>query len=219
VYYGTADALLRGIVPYRDFVSVHPPFSSILLGATSGPIGVLWGPRVGFLSARVLAALAGAVKVWLLYRCASRLVDRRAAVLTSVLYTTFTAAVFAESRVLLDPFMVVLAVAAVTVFLERESRAGALVAGALFGLSVSTKLTGAVFFLAAVIVGLARPSDRRRALDCAGAALGTFTLVVADSPDVQLTWSPDTQRWFVATHRVEGLSDRFTVWRTIDPAA
>lgn len=177
VYFGTANAFARGVVPYRDFVSVHPPFSSFLFAPTAGPFTALFGPHSGFTATRVLAALAGAITVWLLYRNALRLAGRRAAIVTSVLYATFAAAIFAESRVLLDPFMVVLAVGGATVFLERRTRWSGVLAGVLLGLSVSTKLTGAVFVVAAVGVGLVFDRDRRRPLLVAASSAATFALV------------------------------------------
>lgn len=174
MYFGTADALARGVVPYRDFVSVHPPGSILLLTATTGPLTAAWGPRVGFVAARVLAALAGAVTTWLLYRCAVRLAGRRAAVLSSMLYATFAAAVLAEGLVLLDPFMVVLAVGGATVFLERRTTISGVATGVLFGLSVTTKLTGAVFLIAALVVGLLVARERRRTLVTGAVAAATF---------------------------------------------
>lgn len=177
VYFGTANALARGVVPYRDFVSVHPPFSSLLFTVATGPFTALAGPRVGFIATRVLAALAGAITTWLIYRCARHLAGRRAAITASLLYATFAAAVFAESRVLLDPFMVVFAIGGTAVLLERRTQASGALAGLLLGLSVSTKLTGAVFVLAAIGVLMLLDRDRRRTLLAAGVAVGTFVLV------------------------------------------
>lgn len=191
VYFGNASAFWRGVVPYRDFVSVHPPASVLLFMATTGPITAMAGPRAGFVAARVLAALAGAVTTWLLYRCALHLSGRRAAVLVAVAYATFSAAVFADSRVLLDPFMIVFAVAGASVFLERRSVVSGAVAGVLLGLAVSTKLTGAVFVLAAVAVGLAMTRDRRRTLVLGASTVGTF--VVVSLPFVLLA---GPGRWF-----------------------
>ena len=177
VYFGTANAFARGVVPYRDFVSVHPSFSSLLFWPTAGPLTSTAGPHVGFLATRVLAALAGAITTWLLYRCALRLAGRRAAIVTAVLYATFAAAIFTESRVLLDPFMIVLAVGGVTCFLERRSASSGFAAGVLFGLSMSTKLTGAIFLIAAVGVGLVLDRDRRRSILASLAAVATFALI------------------------------------------
>ena len=178
VYFASANALARGIVPYRDFVSVHPPGVPLLLAPIAGPFTALFGPTAGFIAARIAAALAGAVTTYLIYRCALRLTDRRAAVVASVLYATFAAAILAEGRVLLDPFMIVFGVAGSYLFLEHRRRRSMVLAGILLGLAVSMKLTGAVFLVGVLIVGLLVDRTRRRdsAIISASAA-GTVLLI------------------------------------------
>ena len=161
VYFATANALARGIVPYRDFVSIHPPGVPLLLSPIAGPFTALFGSTAGFLVARVLAALAGAVTTFLIYRCALKLSGRSAAVIASLLYATFAAAIVAEGRVLLDPFMIMFGVAGCYVFLERQGRRAALWTGVLLGLAVSMKLTGAVFIVSVLIVALFFERSRR----------------------------------------------------------
>lgn len=178
VYFATANALARGIIPYRDFVSVHPPGVPLLLTPIAGPFTSVFGPTAGFLAARIVAAIAGAVTTFLVYRCAQRLSGTRAAVLASVLYATFGAAIVAEGRILLDPFMIAFAVAGSFVFLERHGRRAAIVAGTLLGLAVSMKVTGAVFIVGVLVVGLAvDPTRRRDTLHVVAATTITFALI------------------------------------------
>ena len=177
VYFASANALTRGIVPYRDFVSVHPPGVPLLLAPIAGPFTALFGPTAGFIAARIAAALAGSVTTYLIYRCALRLTDRRAAVVASVLYATFAAAILAEGRVLLDPFMIVFGVAGSYLFLEHRRPRAMLLAGILLGLAVSMKLTGAVFLVGVLIVGLFVDRARRRDFAIITAcAVGAFAI-------------------------------------------
>ena len=185
VYFATANALTRGIVPYRDFVSIHPPGVPLLLTPIAGPFTALFGSTAGFLAARVLAALAGAITTFLIYRCALKLSGRSAAVIASLLYATFAAAIVAEGRVLLDPFMIMFGVAGCYVFLERQGRRAAMWTGVLLGLAVSMKLTGAVFLVSVLIVALFVERARRTDL-AAIAASCVATAVVIMGPFIVL---------------------------------
>ena len=52
VYFSASALLFRGVIPYRDFVFVHPPGALYLLGLTS-----FLDPAKAFAGARVLIAL------------------------------------------------------------------------------------------------------------------------------------------------------------------
>ena len=189
VYFATANALARGILPYRDFVSVHPPGVPVLLSPIAGPFTAIFGSTAGFIAARVLAALAGAITTFLLYRCALKLSGRYAAIIAASLYATFAAAIVAEGRVLLDPFMILFGVAGSFVFLERRGRRPAIWAGVLLGLALSMKLTGAVFFVSVLVIGLL--VDRARRSDTVTIALsGAITALAVMGPFI-LTAGPN----------------------------
>ena len=72
VYYGASRMLLDGLVPYRDFLIVHPPVTSVLL-LPSALIGSWFGDPVGLASARVLMVAVGVANVLLVHRLALRL--------------------------------------------------------------------------------------------------------------------------------------------------
>src|SRR5687768_6746171 len=59
VYFSAAALLARGVIPYRDFVFVHPPGLLLVLSPAAWLSGVL-GPSFAFALARHGAALVGA---------------------------------------------------------------------------------------------------------------------------------------------------------------
>jgi 4-amino-4-deoxy-L-arabinose transferase-like glycosyltransferase len=105
VYFSAAALVARGVVPYRDFVFIHPP--GILIGLAP----VVWlGHHFfayddHFLMLRAVAGLIGAVNVALVGRLTYRSGGLAAAVAAMLLYATFPPAVIDEGRLLLEPFM------------------------------------------------------------------------------------------------------------------
>src|SRR3982750_2171102 len=59
VYFAASALLFKGILPYRDFVFVHPPGLLYFLGLTS-----MFGAG-GFAAARVVATIVGAINIFL----------------------------------------------------------------------------------------------------------------------------------------------------------
>ena len=114
---------------------------------------------------RSSAALCGATTTGLLYFAARRLGGRAAAICASALYATMLAAIIADGRVMLEPFMVAAGVGGVMLFLERRSRRALIAAGVLLGIAATIKVTGAVFVLALAIGVIT--VERRRLTDLA----------------------------------------------------
>ena len=74
VYFSASALLFKGVLPYRDFVFVHPPGMLYFLGLTSAFAEAL-DPARAFAAARFVAVGLGAVNVYL----TGRLVLRSAA--------------------------------------------------------------------------------------------------------------------------------------------
>src|SRR6478752_6761463 len=94
VYFGAAVALVDGVLPYRDFLLLHPPGIAILLS----PFAVLGGATddaTGFALARIAFMAIGAINAGLVVLVAGRY-GRPAALLSGLLYAVWFAAARVE---------------------------------------------------------------------------------------------------------------------------
>lgn len=175
VYFSSAALMVRGVLPYRDFVFVHPPGLLYLLGLLSSLGGDL---AVGFEVSRFLAALVGAANVALV----GAVVLRRSwfgGLVAAALYATYPEVVTVERGPFLEPVLNLACLAMALAWLSprgKGSRA-ALVAGVLCGVALAVKVWGGVWLVAAL---LSLPAGRRAAEALqvlAGAAAGALLLV------------------------------------------
>ena len=100
VYYAAATSLVHGRLPYRDYVLLHPPGSTLLLS----PFALLaraTSDTAGFETARVAFLVLGAVNTLLVMVVAAR-VGRRAALPAGVFYAVFFPAVFVARTISLE---------------------------------------------------------------------------------------------------------------------
>src|SRR5262245_6496186 len=88
VYFSASALLFKGILPYRDFVFVHPPGLLYALGATSAFVECI-DAASAFATARFVATAIGAANVFLVGRVALRWAGPLGAVLASALYATY----------------------------------------------------------------------------------------------------------------------------------
>jgi hypothetical protein len=183
VYFSAAALVARGIVPYRDFVFIHPP--GILVGLAP----LIWlshhvlAYNDTFLMLRGLAGLIGAVNVALIGCLTYRAGGAAGAVVAVLLSATFPPAVIDESRFLLEPFMTLFCLLAASSWLPKQkddsSRPHPLRTGAFLGIACFIKLYGGGIFLVACL--LSRGSERlrkQRITMClsAGTAFGMLAL-------------------------------------------
>ena len=175
VYYTAAAGLAHGLLPYRDFLLLHPP--GILLALFPfALLGRLAGDPVGLASARVAWVLVGAANAVLVQRIL-RPLGVRAALLGGIGYAVFYPAVFIDRATILEPVAASCLLGAMlltsrpTIDRVRADRA-ALLAGVLLGLSSGIKIWGVVFVLAFVGWYVAGRQIRRAAMLLAGSAIG-----------------------------------------------
>ena len=178
VYYAAGAGLAHGLLPYADYLLLHPPGIVLALA----PFGLL-GRVVGHPEAMAVARLA-----WMLLGTASAVLVavtlRRhglvAALLGGLVYAVWVPAVFVERTTTLEALTGVLTLLAV-LLLARAARGTlgsrpALVAGLLLGASCATKIWG-VAPLVAVVVWCAVEHGRRRAVALAlGAGASTVAI-------------------------------------------
>src|SRR5471030_903540 len=140
VYFGAADALLSGRLPYRDFLLLHPPGVLIAL-APFAALGRLTSDPLGLAVARLAFMAIGALNAVLVYAVARR-VGRVAGVAAGLMYAMWGPAVYAERTTLLEPLvnLGVLAELLVLGGVRVASRRRLLVAGAVLGVATAVKL-------------------------------------------------------------------------------
>jgi len=175
VYYAAAAGLAHGLLPYRDFLFLHPPgivVALVPLAALGGVIGDPYGMEVATLAWFGIGAL-NAVLVSRILRPLGVL----AALVGGLFYAVFYPAVFIERSTLLEaPAATVTLVA--LLLLTRAPKVGpiapgvVLVAGALLGVSAGIKIWGVVVVVAVLGWTWITHGARRGLLLLAGAGVG-----------------------------------------------
>jgi hypothetical protein len=181
VYFSSASLLLDGVLPYRDYVFVHPPGLLVFLSLTSWVRSFL-GVDGAFALSRWIAALLGAINVVLVGKLVLRSPHARfAALIAAALYATYPELVQVERGPFLEPLLnlVCLSLAtAVVIASESPHRARWLwFAGALAGFAVSIKLWAAVWVVAA-LWAILRFATKKELLEFVFAAALSAGLVV-----------------------------------------
>jgi alpha-1,2-mannosyltransferase len=154
VYYASATGLIHGLLPYRDFVLLHPPAMPLLL-APFAVIAQLTSDSYGFAAARVgwmVLGAANAVLIWKILRP----IGLVAAAFGGFGYAVFHPAVFTDKSTLLEgPATTALLIAILLLqalgYADSLPHSKALVAGALLGLTMTIKIWGVVTLL--IVVG------------------------------------------------------------------
>jgi alpha-1,2-mannosyltransferase len=140
VYFASASALVDGVLPYRDFLLLHPPGITLLLSPFA-LLGAATDDSTGFAAARLAFMMLGAFNAGLVALVAGRY-GRRAALFAGVLYAVWYAATRVEQTTLLiGPETTFLLIG--FIILGSRQPLGlrrAIAAGAIFGLSVAVQI-------------------------------------------------------------------------------
>jgi hypothetical protein len=150
VYYAAATGLIHGLLPYQDYLLLHPPGMPVLL-APFALLAQLIGDSNGFAVARLAWMLLGAVNAVLVWKIL-RPVGMVAAVFGGLGYAVFYPAVYVEKSTLLEsPATTALLLAMLLLqplVHDRSLPPGkAFAAGALLGLAMTIKVWGVVTVL------------------------------------------------------------------------
>src|SRR4051794_546423 len=150
VYSASASALTRGLLPYRDFLLLHPPGIALTL-LPFAALGRLVGDPNAFALARLAWVGLGAVSTALLFAVV-RPKGLWPALAAATFYAVFVPAVTSEHTTSLEAvgsLCLLGAVALLTLGPVRRTGpvAPLLAAGALLGLSTGTKIWGAAVVL------------------------------------------------------------------------
>lgn len=156
VYFSAASYLLEGAWPYRDFVFAHPPGHLLFLALSSAWTKGLLGVAGAFALSRWLAALIGALNIFLVGRVVYRSTAHPAAALfAAAMYATYPEVVQVERGPFLEPLLN-LACLGLVLSLLRASEEGSTyrpafltLGGFCAGLAVSIKLWALLWWLGA----------------------------------------------------------------------
>jgi hypothetical protein len=144
VYFSVSALLVRGVLPYRDFVFVHPPGIAWFYAAVSW-----WrDPAAGFVMARVMACAAGAANTLLVGLIVRRTGCTVAALVAAALYALYPDAANVEHSAFLEPVLNLACLASAFVWLREDDRP--MTSGALAGFACTTKLLGGIWAVAAL---------------------------------------------------------------------
>lgn len=179
VYYASASALVHGVLPYRDFLLLHPPGIALALlpfaalGRLVGDADALALARLGWFG---LGALSSALTFAIL-----RPRGLWAAVAGATCYAVLVPAVVSEHTTSLEAvgsvcLLGALALLTLTSAGRTTSRVPLLVAGALLGFSVGTKIWGVGVVVVVVLWASSQLGVRRAAQVLAGAAGATVLM-------------------------------------------
>lgn len=163
VYFGSAIALTQGVLPYRDFLLLHPPGEAVAL-LPFGFLGDLAGDDVAFALARLATMGLGAVSAVLAALVAGRHL-RLAGIAAGLLYATWSAASNTERSTDLHALQAALLLAGLLVLVTPgRIRAGrAVLAGVPLGLATSVQLwQGLAVAVLLVWVAIRAPAAGRR---------------------------------------------------------
>src|SRR6187431_2308474 len=100
VYYAAGTAIAHGLLPYRDFLLLHPPGVPLLL-TPFALVAQLTSDSYGFAAARVAWMLLGALNAVLIWRIL-RPIGVTAALFGGLCYAVFYPAVYADKSTLLE---------------------------------------------------------------------------------------------------------------------
>lgn len=179
VHFAAALGLINGILPYRDFLLLHPP-GVVLVLAPFAALSWLIGEPGAMAAARLSWTVLGGLNA-VLCGLALRPLGRVAGIVGALFYALFLGAIYTEYTALLEPPATTLLLIAIVLTRLLGSGAGLGtwhygVAGVLLGLSPVLKIWGVVAVLV-VVGGILLRRGRRPAMVTLTAAVTTCAVV------------------------------------------
>jgi hypothetical protein len=184
VWDGTAQLMLQGFVPYRDFFATLPPLGIYLLAAVLRVVYVPWGSGLGLMATRYASVAYGLVTIGLVYAIGNRLAGRTAALVAAALLAVDGMVVGTDRMAMLEAPLNLLSCLAVLGYLaaferpadDRKVGRAAGVAGAIAAAAALAKTPGAVVVLSMLTVSALRRRWREAAWVMAGFVLTWLVL-------------------------------------------
>ena len=179
VYYAAATSLVHGQLPYRDYVLLHPPGSTVLL-APFALLARITSDTAGFETARVAFLVLGAVNTLLVMVVAAR-IGRRAALAAGGFYALFFPAIFVARTISLEELGTTTLLIALALLYRgrgaaRTTGTQVVLAGVALGLGTTVKIWGADPLLV-VLVWQAIAAGRVAAARLLAGAVGAAVVI------------------------------------------
>jgi hypothetical protein len=184
VYFSAAGWMAEGLLPWRDFVFVHPPGHLLFLLSTSVWLKGSLGLTGAFAVSRWIAACLGVINTLLVGTIVSRLprAPLGAPLLAAAMYATYSEVAQVERGPFIEPVLNLLCLSMTLVLAVAENRERrqrwVLAAGVLAGLAVGMKLWAGLWIVGALFV-LASHRERLTFLVCATVVGGLLILPFA----------------------------------------
>ena len=177
VYYSASTALNHGLIPYRDFVLVHPPGILYVLSP------FVWISHVttdafGFYLARIFFMIVGALSTWMIYRIGSRW-SRGTGIAAALFYAVWAPVIRIERTAYLEGLGILFTLIAIYILFEKKNpQRDAITIGLLLGAATTMKIWYAVPVVV-VILWLLVQREIRKAFVIGATSLATFAALCA----------------------------------------
>src|SRR5215218_11189223 len=150
VYYAAATGLAHGLLPYQDFLLLHPPGMPLLL-TPFALAAQFTSDSSGFAAARVACMLLGAINAALIWKILKP-IGAAAALFGGLSYAVFYPAVYSDKSTLLEcpattAVLIAILLLQPLINFDSISRWKIFLAGALIGLTIAIKIWGIVTLL------------------------------------------------------------------------
>jgi len=210
VYYSAAVGLFSGLMPYRDFLLLHPPGILIALQPLAA-VGAIAGDPIGMATARVSFMLIGSASTVLIYRILLPQ-HRYAALVGAGVYAVWFPAIYSEQSVKLEGLatcLMLIGVLAVRSTARTSWWIRPAVAGAMFGLATTVKIWGVTPMLALVIWLCWRHGLRQGLTAIAGATAAVAAVLLPFAGALPQMWNMVVVDQIDRTRSLQSLAARF----------
>ncbi len=163
VYLGAALRIVHGVLPYRDFVLLHPPGVPLLM-APIAALGRIIGTRDAMVGVRLVTVLVASLNA-ALAAVAVRHRGAGAMLIAGTALACFPLAVAADHSLLLEPYLVCFCLVGAIAMFSGSKLASShrlVLAGIAFGFAGAVKIWAIVPILVAFAVFVPRWNDLRR---------------------------------------------------------
>ncbi|HUT15874.1 MAG TPA: glycosyltransferase family 39 protein [Anaerolineae bacterium] len=172
VYDTTAQLMLQGHLPYRDFFATVPPVGIYLKAGVLRLVNVPWGSGAGFVATRYASVVYGLVTVVAVYLVARRLAGRPAGLVAAGLLAVDGLVIGMDRRATLETPVNLFSILAVLAYLlaferthdDAKGQRLVVLAGFLSALAALAKSSGPVVVVTLLTVSLMRRRLREAAI-------------------------------------------------------
>ena len=180
----TAQLMLQGHLPYRDFFATLPPVGIYLLAAVLRLVNVPWGSGASFMATRYASVVYGLATVVTVYLLGCRLAGRATGLVAAALLAVDGMVIGMDRRAMLEPPLNLLSALAVLVYLhlfeqaydDNHSRKLAMLVGFLSALAALVKTPGMLVVFALITTSLLRRRFREAVIIAVGFGLSWVVL-------------------------------------------